>query len=329
MEHSEEMETSHGHGHGIWMCDGEPLMTEGGSWIGHVLPGVVFILWGLHWMQGIYRNYFNSRRLKGQEYRAQTTHSLWKLPPCSESVCKAFLPCLAISIELFFAHRGGWRTLICPAGTPRAGHVYGPHIGNWQHAAMYPAFILAGIVDLVGMEVELPPGTQQVFLFLAFLCESLLMGLHKKHTPLDIAVHSVLFYTMLATAVFILLEAIHPRNFMLSCGRVAATLLQGTWFFAAAHIMFTHRPAWDEMGGEDMSPAMMVPVVFVGLILLVLVVMFPAYLATHAWYLVMDGYSLPYERANLLDEERSEGGRGAAAAVPMTTVSPSGTSCQV
>ena len=36
------------------------------------------------------------------------------------------------------------RTMICPAGTARQGHFYGPHLGNWHHAAMYPAFILAG-----------------------------------------------------------------------------------------------------------------------------------------------------------------------------------------
>ena len=84
---------------------------------------------------------------------------------------------------------------------------------------------------------------------MAFLCESLLMGLHKKHTPLDIAVHSVLFYTMLATAVLILLEAIRPRSFLLSCGRVAAVFTQGAWFLAAAGIMFTG--AWGSAFGCD------------------------------------------------------------------------------
>lgn len=36
---------------------------------------------------------------------------------------------------------------MCPAGTERAGHFYGSHMGNWQHAAMYPAFILAGVAQ--------------------------------------------------------------------------------------------------------------------------------------------------------------------------------------
>ncbi|GFR50928.1 hypothetical protein Agub_g13247, partial [Astrephomene gubernaculifera] len=150
------------HEHGMWYCNGEPLMSDGGSWIGHFLPGVAFLIWGLHWLQGTYRNYFTSRRSKSQEYRSQTTYSLWRFPPYAESICKVALPLIAMSLELFFAHAGGWRTMICPPGTARAGHFYGPHIGNWQHAAMYPPFILSGIVDLVGYEVELPEGVQQV-----------------------------------------------------------------------------------------------------------------------------------------------------------------------
>ncbi|EFJ40190.1 hypothetical protein VOLCADRAFT_121751 [Volvox carteri f. nagariensis] len=299
------------------------------SWIGHFGPGIIMIIWGLHWMQGTFRNYFSSQRNKGQDYQARTTYNLWRFPAVSESMCKTFLPMIAMSIELYFAHRGGWRTLVCPAGTKREGRFYGPHMGNWQHAAMYPPVILSGLVDLVGMEVELPRGTQQVFLFLAFLCESLLMGLHKKHTPLDIAVHSVLFYTMMATAVMVLLEAIHPRSFLLSCGRVVTMLVQGGWFVMAAHILFEGVPAWIEDGGEDMAPAMMAPVYFVAIIVVSLFLVFLAYLAFHTYYKYMDSSIACYERAGLLDEDRIDG-RPTPHAVPMATLSGnSGTSCHV
>lgn len=42
--------------------------------------------------------------------------------------------------------------------------------------------------------------TLQAYLSLAFALEALLMGLHKKHTPLDRTVHEGLFYGMAATA---------------------------------------------------------------------------------------------------------------------------------
>lgn len=305
----------HQHGHGTWQCNGEPVMQEGGSWIGHFFPGLVFLIWGLHWLQGTYRVYFASLRAKGGEYRAQTTYSLWRFPAYAESVCKAVFPVLAISLELYFAHRGGYRMLVCPADTERAGHFDGRHLGNWQHAAMYPGFAMAGIVDLVGYSVELPPGTQQAFLSLAFVCEALLMGLHKKHLPLDVMVHSLLVYAMLANAAAVLVEGVYPRNFLVSCARVGTTLLQCGWFWAATRMMFENRAAWNDMEGADMAPVMMAPVFFVGLIVCIICGMLAAYLAFHFYYQVADARAAAAataaspadccaERTGLLDEER-------------------------
>ena len=36
------------------------------------------------------------------------------------------------------------------------------HMNNWQHASVYPGFLLAGLLDWVAMVVPLPPGMQQV-----------------------------------------------------------------------------------------------------------------------------------------------------------------------
>lgn len=46
----------------------------------------------------------------------------------------------------------------------------------------------------------------QALLGMAYLIEAMLMGLHKKHTPLDIAEHELLYYTMLATAIAVFME---------------------------------------------------------------------------------------------------------------------------
>lgn len=77
-----------------------------------------------------------------------------------------------------------------------------------------------------------------MFLSLAFVCESLLMGLHKKHLPLDVIVHELLVWAMVANALAVLLEAIYPRNFLVSCARIGTTLLQCGWFWAATRMMF-------------------------------------------------------------------------------------------
>jgi len=42
-------------------------------------------------------------------------------------------------------------------GTFNAGHM-----NNWQHAAMYFAYMISGFVDIAGFYTELPPDTEQV-----------------------------------------------------------------------------------------------------------------------------------------------------------------------
>lgn len=121
---------------------------------------------------------------------------------------------------------------------------------HWSHLSLNPRpyptcphmqpvkMLPAGIVDLVGYNIELPPGTQQVFLSLAFICESVLMALHKKHMPLDTMVHQLLFWSMFSNGAAVMLEAIFPRNFLVSCARVGTTFLQCGWFWAATRMMF-------------------------------------------------------------------------------------------
>ena len=43
-----------------------------------------------------------------------------------------------------FMFRKHFRNVICAPGSQRAGHILGEHIGNWQHAYMYPGFVISG-----------------------------------------------------------------------------------------------------------------------------------------------------------------------------------------
>lgn len=247
--------------HTEYECDGSRFTGTGGSYIGHVFPGMVFVIWSTHWMLSIFKSYF----ARGPEnYRSRCWHKLFFLEKDIplEPVVKVVFPLLAMVLELYLAHKGGWRTLICPAGSVRAGHIFSNHIGNWQHAAMYPGFIVSGLVDIVALKFELPDGVQQAYLGLAFFAESFLMGLHVKHEPLDKMVHLLLFGAMLCNCLFVVLEIFFPHNFLVSCGRCAATYLQGSWFIVVADMMFTGRIMWDVSEG-DMAPAMFAPVQFV------------------------------------------------------------------
>lgn len=98
---------------------------------------------------------------------------------------KILLPCIAISIELYFDHikDGGFQRLFCKAGTKRAGEFDLTNLNNWSHASSYPAFIFSGIVDLVGSFgrpiVPLPDGTEHGVLTVAFGAMAFLMGVHE------------------------------------------------------------------------------------------------------------------------------------------------------
>jgi len=172
---------------------------------------------------------------------------------------------------------------MCAEGELRAGHLVGNHINNFQHASMYPAFFVSGLVDLLGARVDFPRGVQQICLGMAFLIDALLMGLHKKHTPVDLLVHEQLFYAMAATALFAMAEAGWPNNVLLSAGRVAAAYLQSMWFFASARIIFEGYPAWDDSNG-DMAPAMYLPIFYVSIAVGILFCMAAVWLAMYFVY---------------------------------------------
>eukprot|EP00967_Tisochrysis_lutea_P155749 scaffold312359_cov17-Tisochrysis_lutea.AAC.1 len=59
----------HAHGNGVHPHG------YGGEWQGHVLPGCLFILWSLHWMQGSMRAYF-SARAKGVPFQSKACYGL-------------------------------------------------------------------------------------------------------------------------------------------------------------------------------------------------------------------------------------------------------------
>ena len=42
------------------------------------------------------------------------------------------------------------------------GHFTDHHIQDWQHSAMYLAFMLAGFIDLMAYYTQLPSGIDQV-----------------------------------------------------------------------------------------------------------------------------------------------------------------------
>jgi hypothetical protein len=219
----------------------------------------MFILWAAWWTYAVFHAQLVTQLAAAQHRqqqspsrkagRASTTTATttfhgrtwypWPLPPAPahlEPIAKVFGPLLGVAVELYLGFGFKRRVMFVPDG-----HFAAFHVNNWQHALMYGAFCLSGVVDLLGHYLPpgaLPPGTEQAFLSLAFLAETLLMGLHAKHDALDKLVHALLTWVMLACVAVTAAEAAAPRSFLLAALRPAVVMLQGTWFCQVGAILY-------------------------------------------------------------------------------------------
>jgi hypothetical protein len=78
----------------------------------------------------------------------------------------------------------------------------------------------------------------QGFLTVAFLVETLLMGMHKKPNPLDSLVHVLLTGVMISCVAVCAAEIAKPDSFLLALLRPMVVFFQGTWFWHVGAIMF-------------------------------------------------------------------------------------------
>jgi Family of unknown function (DUF716) len=67
-------------------------------------------------------------------------------------------------VDVCRAERFSWpqRALPCRTLYHDNGTFWTNHLNNWQHTAMFSAFIVSGVVDLVGHRMQLPPATENV-----------------------------------------------------------------------------------------------------------------------------------------------------------------------
>ncbi|BDA48314.1 Transmembrane protein 45B [Coccomyxa sp. Obi] len=265
------------------------MRPEHGTWPGHVLPGSFFLIWSSWWL-------FSTFRLQLQATRQAPFRSCawfpfsWgvrgkQLP--LEPILKVLLPFLGINAELWAGHTS-YRNLYAADGRFETGNLQ-----DWQHSAMYAAFLISGLVDLIGFRAPagtLPPGTEHAFLGLAFAAEGLLFAFHLKGTPLDWSLHFLLVILVFAASLVCFGEYRFPGSFVLTVLRGQLVLLQGIWFIQIAEILFKDKPAW---APDYHASAMMVPVVFVTWTLSVLFATLAAYVALRLLFRQRTGSARP------------------------------------
>lgn len=116
---SSQTSMQHAHtGHTAFLCSGDVWPATGGSWIGHVLPGVFLVSWGLHWfISATFQSLTGTAR---KRYGGAAYHKVVFFPPqlqvssrvaLLQGCCQAMaLPCPvgSTSLQLWAPCGGCW-----------------------------------------------------------------------------------------------------------------------------------------------------------------------------------------------------------------------------
>ena len=237
-----------------------------GTFIGHAVPGAFFIVFSIWWMvQHAYQQIaLDNGRLRPRNKILRVLQRL---------------PCEGI-VVLFFAIVGFVGEQMYPA--PKwaiIGHDGNfQHPNEWQHCTMYTYFGLAGFTQILS-QTCVPAAKDYVYLMvtLAFGVEGLLFFFHTHgREPLDVHIHTLLVIAIMGCALSTLVETWRPNDVRLKLMRFTFTLLQGTWFWQVAIILYAppSGTAWEQ---DDHRNMMFITVSFAWHLLIDIIIMFAIY----------------------------------------------------
>lgn len=204
-----------------------------GTFIGHVAPGMGFLLIGLWHLYNTFTNYahspwdFQTRPWFPVEFRK----GKFKY---AELVALIAGSCLSISAELFIGPQ---------RHQPLADDWSIPpeHLNNFEHSSIALFFLIYASVALF-TEVRrliVPPGALHVLAALAFGKELLLFRLHSAdHMGPEGHYHWLLQLIVFVSLSTTLLEIPFQQSFLLATVRSVSVLLQGAWFLNMAFMLW-------------------------------------------------------------------------------------------
>ncbi|XP_072539149.1 transmembrane protein 45A isoform X2 [Salminus brasiliensis] len=178
-----------------------------GNFKGHALPGSFFLIAGLWWAVK-YSLWYATRRNKSAGAGRITTRAMQHRLEITEGAVTLCFSLIGILGEQFAA--GGPKFHLYDSSTQ---HWY--QLMNWQHTTMYLFFALAGATSLTVHSIDGAP----------LALDRLLLGL-------------AFFNEVFGGAVICLLEVFHRGNILLELLRAALCLLQGSWFWQIAFVLY-------------------------------------------------------------------------------------------
>lgn len=205
---------------------------------GHAIPGSFFLLLGC-WLtiKHILQHYWRTSQPKGRRIMSP----LFRTLDYTEGGCLIFASFVGIMIEQFVVDG------------PHA-HLYDTEnrswvkLMNWQHGTMYLFFGISGIALVASTASKLvPAGVDRLAFSLALFVEGFLFYYHvHSRPPLDAHIHSLLLVAVFSGSASTMLEVFIRDNIILELFRACLFILQGSWFYQIAFVLYPPRgPEWD------------------------------------------------------------------------------------
>lgn len=254
-----------------------------GSAAGHIVPGVIFLMYGISWCLFSFWIHLTSQskpnstgsksrtrhtRVQGSSYESfkreieLARKSYIPQPFCRnvpiEPVIKLMCSLVGILVESFLDERNGKAIASVVSFHDNEGHVI--NVGKLLHITMYSGFFVSGIIDVVALFLKVPRATTKIFLTLAFIYEALLFWFHSESgEPFLYTVHILQFLSIVVCATLSGLRMTNPVNLLINSGFAFGSLLQGTWFVQIGFV-FYRKKLWDF---NDHSNIMLIVAIFV------------------------------------------------------------------
>ena len=184
-----------------------------GTFIGHLIPGVVFTIWGLWWLWEL----VGSGRAREPGEPVERT-----IFPTSLKIT-AFL--VALPLEL---PNSGWEPM--------------DWIMGWHHITGYMGFALSGVVDLAARRGLLSHRATYLALAAACFNGALLFYGHGNEPGVEGVAHTILMMMFISVGVFLILEVALPE-WRLEWFRIGAMIGLGGWLTLSSWILF--QSGWD------------------------------------------------------------------------------------
>uniref|UniRef100_A0A8C6XFC7 Transmembrane protein 45B n=1 Tax=Naja naja TaxID=35670 RepID=A0A8C6XFC7_NAJNA len=201
-----------------------------GQFMGHVLPGIFFTLFGLWW--SVKYSLKHIRRF-GSAFRL--TRNSCYIPtalypvsfPFDEPSLTQFVP----DGPHFYLYRGQPRSWV--------------KLMNWQHSTMYLFLLISGAVDIITYSTTLMPlGMDRFMLGIALFVEGFVFHYHISLRPmLDQHIHAMLLTAIFAAVATCFIQVFVHDNVILDLFLVCLALLHGTWLWQIGFVLY---PPWGE-----------------------------------------------------------------------------------